>query len=81
MEINLNYKIGKTTNPKFTLAKEISDYFNGGVSPHFILGFIGKFGEVAVRQDFEKSKTGKRPISLFICLLKQNRVIHIDNPE
>ena len=81
MEINEsllnNLQIGKTANPKYALAKEISDYFNGGIDPKFILGRIGKIGELAVRQEFERSKTGERPLALFIWLLKQHKVEYL----
>lgn len=71
------FKISRV-NSKYSLAKEISAYYNTDLT-NIMLGFIKRKGEIAVRDEFIQAQKVGTPIGLFIWRLKQIKIIDVSN--
>ncbi len=71
MKIEREFKKSGAT-PNWMLANQISEDLK--VNPYMVLGFIGKWGFHAVRMSYEESRTGNKPVALFLHKIKNMKL-------
>jgi len=71
------FRVSKV-NSKFSLAREISDYYGKDLT-NMMLGFISRKGEQSVRDELIQAQKNGTPIALFIWKLGQIKIIDLTN--